>query len=194
MIRHALRVLLIPAGLAAAASGAVLLKPCLPAVCEEEEEKRDRDKDASRAVEVRGVFVREGVAPAASPLTSERGDEVEVRAALHYYLAGLATGNGEHFRRVFHPDARLYSVRDGRLTQRTVAEYVAGAPGRPAADEAKRRRWLERLSVAGSAATAEIVLDYPDTRVIDYVSLLRVDGEWKIISKTFHAEPKPARR
>jgi hypothetical protein len=38
---------------------------------------------------------------------------------------------------------------------------------------------------------ARIELDYPTVRFIDYMSLLKIDGEWKIIAKIFHAEAKP---
>ncbi|HEV2666973.1 MAG TPA: nuclear transport factor 2 family protein [Blastocatellia bacterium] len=35
-----------------------------------------------------------------------------------------------------------------------------------------------------------MVLDYPTVKFTDYMALLKVDGEWKIINKTFYAEPK----
>lgn len=120
--------------------------------------------------------------------------EREVRDALQHYLQGHATGDPEHFRQIFHPEAKLFSVRDGQLAQRTSAEYIAGVSGRPAADEAQRRRSIEHVDVAGDAAIARIVLDYPRARYVDYMSLLRVNGEWKIVNKTFHMEPRQASR
>jgi len=44
--------------------------------------------------------------------------------------------------------------------------------------------------MAGNAVAATIVLEYPTTIFTDYMSLLKVDGEWKIVNKTFHAEPR----
>jgi hypothetical protein len=46
------------------------------------------------------------------------------------------------------------------------------------------------VDITGNAAMAKIVLDYPQVKFTDYMSLLKIDGEWKIINKTFHAEPK----
>jgi hypothetical protein len=37
---------------------------------------------------------------------------------------------------------------------------------------------------------ARIVLDYPTVKFVDYMTLLKIDGEWKIINKSFYAEPK----
>jgi hypothetical protein len=40
---------------------------------------------------------------------------------------------------------------------------------------------------------AKIELDYPTVRFVDYMSLLKVDNEWRIIAKIFHREDKQAR-
>jgi regulator of protease activity HflC (stomatin/prohibitin superfamily) len=117
-------------------------------------------------------------------------EEAAVRAVLQRYLDGHATGNGSHFFAAMHPEMRMMSVREGRLAGRTAAEYIAGASGLPAADEAQRLRWIESVDVTGGAAQAKIVLDYPTVRLTDYMNLLKVDGEWRIVNKIFHAEPK----
>ena len=41
-----------------------------------------------------------------------------------------------------------------------------------------------------SSATAKIELDYPKVKFTDYFTLLKVDGEWKIMSKVYHADQK----
>lgn len=115
-------------------------------------------------------------------------EEAAVRRAIEHYFQGHATGSGEEFRKVFHPDAKLFFIRDGKLTQVTSEEYIARAPGKPPADEAKRRRSVESIDVSGNAAVAKLLLDYPDAKITDYMSLLKVDGEWKIINKTFYVE------
>lgn len=117
-------------------------------------------------------------------------EEAAARVPLENYLNGHATGDGEHFKKAFHPEARLFWYRDGKLMTRTSAEYIAGASGKPAADEAQRKRWIESVKVTGNAGFGVVVLDYPQTRFVDYMSLLKVDGEWKIVNKTFYAEPK----
>ncbi|HEY0304622.1 MAG TPA: nuclear transport factor 2 family protein [Longimicrobiales bacterium] len=121
---------------------------------------------------------------------AQSAEEKAVRVPLEHYLQGHATGDGSHHRAAFHPEAKLFFIRDGKLTTRTSEEYIAGASGKPAADEAQRKRWIESVDIAGNAAVAKIILDYPTTRFVDYMSLLKVDGEWKIVNKTFYAEPK----
>jgi len=130
---------------------------------------------------------------AASPALAQADtEEAAIRAALEHYLLGHATGDGAHHAMVFHDVANLYWIRDGELAARTSADYIAGAPGEPAEDEAERRREITMVDVTGDAAVAKIVLDYPDALLTDYMSLLKIDGEWKIVSKIFTVERKAA--
>ena len=117
-------------------------------------------------------------------------EEAGVRACLDLYFRGHATGDGEHFRRAFHPDAKLFFIREGKVTQWTLEEYAGRASGKPAPDEAQRKRRIESIDITGNAAIAKIVLDYPNVTFTDYMSLLKIGDEWKIVNKTFHAKPK----
>lgn len=129
-----------------------------------------------------------------SPAAGQGGEEAAVRAAIEHYFRGHATGDGENYKKVFHPDSRLFFIRDGKLTQLTSAEYISRAPGKPPEDEAQRKRHIESIDITGNAAIVKLVLDYPSAKLTDYMSLLKVDGEWKIVNKIFYAEPKPQPR
>jgi hypothetical protein len=117
-------------------------------------------------------------------------DEQEVRAVLDHYLAGHATGDGAHFRMVFHPDSKLYFNREGKFSTRTAEEYISAASGKPAPDEPQRKRRIVSVDVSGDAAQAKVELDYPTVFFTDYFNLLKVDGKWVIVNKTFNARPK----
>ena len=119
------------------------------------------------------------------PARAQSAEEAAVRAAVEHYFRAHATGLGEHHRKVFHPDARLFAVRDGKYWTLSSEDYIARSPGKPAADEAERKRAVEMVDIAGNAAVAKVVLDYPDVKFTDYMSLLKIDGEWKIVNKTF---------
>ncbi|MDQ3798604.1 MAG: nuclear transport factor 2 family protein [Acidobacteriota bacterium] len=121
-------------------------------------------------------------------------DEKEKEAArvpLENYLKGHATGNPEFMRKAFHTEGKMIFVREGKYSTRTFEEYIAGMKdGKPAANEAQRKRWIESIDVAGNAAVGKIILDYPSGKFVDYMTLLKIDGEWKIVNKSFHFEPK----
>lgn len=126
----------------------------------------------------------------AAPAFAQEKDEAGARAAVNHYLAGHATGSPDEFRAAFHPKAMLYWNRDGAFAERTSADYIAGASGKPAPDEAQRRRAIESLDVTGNAAMAKVVLDYPSVKFTDYLSLVKAGGEWRIVNKIFNVERK----
>jgi hypothetical protein len=115
-----------------------------------------------------------------------------VRVPLENYIKGHSTGDGEYMKKAFHSEGNLIFVRDGKVTTRSFADYIAGFSGKPAADESQRKRVIESIDVVGNAASAKIVLDYPTAKLTDYMSLLKINGEWKIVNKIFTSEPKKA--
>ena len=125
-----------------------------------------------------------------APARAQSTEEAAVREALGHYLMAHATGDGNHHKLVFHPDAKLFFNRDGKLTTLTSAEYISRSSGKPQADEAQRKRWVDHVDVTGDVATARIILDYPQAKLTDYMSLLKIDGKWMIVNKVFTSEPK----
>lgn len=126
-------------------------------------------------------------------LSFAQADEKEAaRVPLENYIKAHATGDPEYARKAFHTDGNLIWIREGKYTTRSFADFISGFNGKPAADEEKRKdhRKIESIDVAGNAANAKIILDYPTVRFVDYMTMLKINGEWKIVSKVFYAESK----
>lgn len=121
---------------------------------------------------------------------AQGSEEAAIRMAIEHYFRGHATGDPDYFRKVFHPDSKLFWIRDGKLTQLTSGEYIARAVGNPPDDEAHRKRSILSIDITGNAAVVKVLLDYPNARLTDYMSMLKIDGEWKIVNKIFVSEPK----
>ena len=71
-----------------------------------------------------------------------------------------------------------------------ISEYIARASGKPAADEAQRKRRIASIEITGTAAVGRIELDYPSAFLVDYMTLLKDNGRWVIIAKSFNSAPK----
>jgi hypothetical protein len=138
------------------------------------------------------VLVLVGLTGRAFAQEPDSAAEAGVRAALEHYMQGHATGEGAHMRAAFAPEAQLFWIREGQLATRTSEEFAAGFRGQVAPDEAQRKRWIEGIHITGDAAVARVILDYPKVRFTDYMSLLKIGDEWKIVNKTYVAQPKPA--
>lgn len=144
------------------------------------------------ALAVVAAFAAAAAAPGRPGDAETRSDEEAIRATIERYFEGHRTGRGDAAASAFHPIARLAWIREGALTTRSLEEYLAGFSGRPADDEDRRRRRVVNVDVAGDAAVARLELDYPDATITDFMTLLEVDGEWKIVHKSFHVQPKEA--
>jgi hypothetical protein len=130
--------------------------------------------------------------PLLATATPPENADAAVRAPVEAYLRGHATGDGEEWRKAFHPAAMVTGLRDGKLVSVSAPDFIARAPGKPAADEALRKRRIVSIDVSGDAAVAKVELDYPKVLFVDYLSLLRIDGEWKIAQKTYTGTTRKA--
>jgi len=124
-----------------------------------------------------------------APATADEGP----RAAIELYFKAHALGKGELVLQAFSPEARISFTEGDQLKQWTTAEFATRFEA-PAEDENRRVRRVEKMEVSGKAASAVLTLDYPQVLFTDHVSLLRLGGEWKIVSKTFSAERRDAGR
>ncbi|UCC82837.1 MAG: nuclear transport factor 2 family protein [Gemmatimonadota bacterium] len=113
-----------------------------------------------------------------------------IRQTLQYYLDGHATGDPEVMAKAFYPTARLQYIRNGEASIRSLESYLGGMSGQPASDESERERRILMVDYVGTVAVAKIELDYPRVIFTDYMQLLKIDGEWKIVNKIYHADRK----
>ena len=125
-------------------------------------------------------------------LAQQASEDAAARKPLEAYLRGHATGDGGFMRQAFLPTAHIEGIRDGKFLSWTAEEYIAGFTGKPAADEAQRKRSIDEVDVNGNAAMARVTLEYPGGTFTDYFVLLKVDGEWKIANKVWTRQAKPA--
>lgn len=146
-----------------------------------------------KRIPVKSMAMTALVLAAAGSLVGARRMETEeaaVRMALQHYIDGHKTGIKAEYKAAMHEKGMMYFVRDGALTLRSFPEFYGGPDGKPADDEAKRTRRIELVDVSGNAALGKILLVYPDVTFTDYMGLLKIDGKWQIVAKSFHADRK----
>lgn len=126
---------------------------------------------------------------AQDPASDSRAVEAVVRTA---YVEGVhAKPSGAAMRQGFHPDFRMFTLRDGALTTVTLDDWAARID--KAAAERKGpapevRAEFTRIDVTGNAAVAQVQLHRGGKHVFtDFLSLYRFQDGWKIVGKIFHA-------
>lgn len=117
-------------------------------------------------------------------LYADSGDFAGVRAAVQKYFDGTSIGKPELIAEAFLPSLELQSVRKGKLQRRKAPDYIAGfEPG----VEYDRQSRLISMDVSADAAMAKAEIVMAGRRYIDYLLLLKIDGEWRISNKIYTA-------
>lgn len=118
-------------------------------------------------------------------------DFAGVAGVLATYFDGLYHSDTRRLAQVFHPRAQYVCVTDGTLLYRDMAEYfpVVDARVSPASKGEVRRDEIVSVEFAGPVTARAVVRCALGTRFFtDYLTLIRLDGRWQVISKVFHYE------
>ena len=116
-------------------------------------------------------------------------DEQAVREVAQLYLDGLLLSDTAMLRRAFWTGAQFQGVPGRMLEVIPVERWIESRANKrlePREDHVHR---VLSVDVSGDAASAKVELVWPSTRFVDYLSLLRMDGEWRIVNKIWHQEP-----
>jgi hypothetical protein len=111
--------------------------------------------------------------------------EVEqIRATIMDYIEGTANGQKERLRRAFHPDFNLYTVTDkDSLRIRSGDKYIADIKE---GEKSNRIGKILSIDFEKDAAIAKAEIVVPNWRIFtDYFLLLKYEGSWKIIHKSY---------
>jgi hypothetical protein len=141
------------------------------------------------------ICVSPALASTSREPAAQLADAAEMKAAsvpVENYIKALQTGSINYARLAFHKDARMIGNRRDGFVSMPIEEWMKGLQGKPADDEAHRKRSFRILDLTATTGVARVELIYPDVTFIDYMPLLKVDGEWKIMNKFFHAIRPPA--
>ena len=132
------------------------------------------------------------VAPA--PLAASAGDVPALLALVETYLDGLYHADAERLARVFHPRARYFSTAEGPLKELDLPTYLEVVRGRTAPAKSDQPRYDRLLSVdVAGPHTALVKLEcaLAPRHFTDYLSLVKEQGRWSIISKVFEVRALP---
>lgn len=127
-------------------------------------------------------------------MAQSASDREAVRLVMQNLLRAFETSDNDLLLKNFRSDGVLvgYQKSRGQVRTQTVEEWKKGFTGKPADDEAQRKRSFEILDVSEHSAVVKLVLDYPTAKGVDYMALSKIDGEWKIISKSYTWQAKAA--
>ena len=124
---------------------------------------------------------------------AQGGEREAVNQAMQKVMRAFQTGDRELMFEVLRKDGSVlgYSASRGQVITQTTQEWAQGLSGKPADDEAQRKRSYEIVDVSENAAVVKVMLDYPGWKGLDYLALSKIDGNWMIVSKSWSGQRKP---
>ena len=115
-------------------------------------------------------------------------DIAAVTDVVRTYYDGMLAGDAAMLGRAFHPRACIVGNDNGALYWKGVEEFAAECKG--LVSSAGPSEWrIEGLSFAGDTALVRLGNRYAGVWYSDDLSLLRTEGGWRIVHKTFFAHP-----
>jgi|TARA_B110000196_G_C21116688_1_gene650908 hypothetical protein len=112
-----------------------------------------------------------------------------IETILEHYINGAKTGLSKDMRPAFHKDATIFGYVGDDLFAGSIELLFSWNEENGSAEDLVYE--IGHVEIEGTIATARIELNnWHGRRFTDLFTLLKHDGEWKIISKVFllHAE------
>ena len=117
----------------------------------------------------------------------------DLEQALQTYFDGLYEGDTAKLASVFHDVSHLFSVTDGKLDVLPRAAWFDMVKNRPSAvsRDLPRRDWAVMIDRSGpTTAFAKVHCQIPPRYFTDYLTFVKLNEGWRIVSKTFHVDTR----
>lgn len=114
-----------------------------------------------------------------------------VIAVLQDYFDGLHFSDTQRLRRVFHPQAVYATASEGKPLVLGMDQYFPIVDARPSPASRGEPRADEIVSISFTGpvtASATLRCSIGPRHFVDLLTLIHVDGAWRVIAKVFHWE------
>ena len=119
-------------------------------------------------------------------MSSPLEDLKAIREIIQLYIDG-SNGDVEKLNRAFHPNARMFDRIGGTpYKSGPIADFISWVGKNPGNAGPNYEAVIRAIDVEGEAGVAILVeTDYMGHDFVDYFSVARIDGQWKITNKTY---------
>jgi hypothetical protein len=115
-------------------------------------------------------------------------DDLEaIAAVVGLYIDGCAQSDAAKLAEAFHPDAQMYGAIGDQRFDVPMTEFFEIVAATPASAGGRLRAQISSIAQVGDAANAVVIEEgfWGTLSFVDFFSLSRSDGRWRIVNKTF---------
>lgn len=115
----------------------------------------------------------------------QHAEYAAIDSAMQTMMQAFEQGSAATVFRVIQKDTVVvgYSGKQQKILSVSGEEWAEGF--QPAPDEDQRHRQYQILDITDTGAVVKVMLDYPQWLGIDYLAMTKIDGEWRVISKSW---------
>jgi hypothetical protein len=111
-----------------------------------------------------------------------------IASTVQHYIEGAKSGRGADMKPAFHQDATIFGYVGADLFAGPIQQLFDWNDQNGPATGLQAR--IASIDIIGTIATVRLELDnWTGHRFTDLFTLLKVNGEWKIMNKVFHLHP-----
>ena len=108
-----------------------------------------------------------------------------IAKTVQHYIDGAKSGSSDDMKPAFHKDATIFGYAGAELFAGPIQQLFDWNEENGPAAELQAR--IASIDVVDTVATVRLELNnWTGSRYTDLFTLLKVDGEWKIMNKVFH--------
>lgn len=113
-----------------------------------------------------------------------------ITQTIQLYFDGMIERDRSKLDLAFDPSARLIGFRGDNFTVTPYEDWASGTAKGEKRDSSKFENILLDIEIKGYTALAKTELFWPGIYYYDYLTLIKKDGKWKIVHKTWYEEKR----
>jgi len=120
-----------------------------------------------------------------STVTTNKSEFDAIAKVVQQYVDGAKSGRGDDMKPAFHPDATIFGYQGADLFAGPIEQLFAWNNENGPATKIESR--VASIDIVDTVATVRLELEnWTGYRFTDMFTMLKVDGQWKIMNKVFH--------
>ena len=137
--------------------------------------------------------VAEGARRVSIALEALAVEDAAIDSAMQTMMQAFEQGSAPTAFRVILKDTVVvgYSGKQQKVVSVSGEEWAKGF--QPAPDEDQRHRQYQILDITDTGAVVKVMLDYPLWLGVDYLAMTKINGQWRVVSKSWSGTPKVAK-
>ncbi len=126
----------------------------------------------------------------ANALLQQHQEYAAINSTMQTMMSAFEQGSAETAFKVIKKDTVVvgYSGKQQKILNISGEEWAKGF--QPAPDEDKRHRQYQILDITDTGAVVKVMLDYPQWQGVDYLAMTKIDGQWRVVSKSWSGTRK----